>query len=85
MAALVIVICFICFTYIVNGRDIASPSMNIFLIFLISLLFNILYREKWEVSFSSRFLTVLVTGFAATAAGDLLGRECGRRVILGLK
>lgn len=85
MAALVIVICFICFTYIVNGRDIASPSMNIFLIFLISLLFNILYREKWEVSFSSRFLTVLVTGFAATAAGDLLGRECGRRVILGRK
>ena len=80
MIALLIVVGVIYFSYIINDRDIATPSMTIFFVFLISLLFNIINYEKWEVSFSVDFFLVITIGFIATIIGELVGKIAGRTV-----
>ena len=82
IATLGIMIFFLFIAYIVNNKDIVAPSVIIFVVFIISLCFNIINYTKWEVSYSLYFILVLILGFSATLLGDVLGSKVGKNVVL---
>lgn len=83
--ALFIMIGFIFLSYYVNNKDIAAPSMTIFVVFVISLLFNLINQSKWNVSFDSIFFLVIILGFSVTLAGDMVGAVFGKKFVIHKK
>lgn len=82
LATLIIMIFFLFLSYIINNKDIVAPSVIIFVVFIISLCFNIINYTKWEVSFDQKFILVLALGFAATLFGDVLGAKVGKNIVI---
>lgn len=81
--SVVIAICvtlfFLFIAYYVNNRDIASPSVVILVIFVISQLLNLVYIEKWNVFFSVKYFYVIILGYVFSLCGDVCGKLVNHR------
>ena len=70
---------FLLFTYYLNNKDIASPSVIIIIFFMLSQLINLVYITKWKTTFSVLYFLTLTIGYTFTIAGDLSGKIANQR------
>ena len=79
--SIILMIGFLIFSYLINSKDIVSPSIIIFSVFIISALFNVINYNQWNVSIGITYIAVIMIGFTATLIGERFGKYFGKKLV----